>query len=121
MAACEPDPAARLIAYHAAIDRRDYEALGGMFAPQAVYRSNGVGSLEGRDAILAAFRAYFASHPDQRSGDDLVETIAPDAARAIWWLEATSTDTGQRVFRRGEEVIRFDGEGRILAVAVTDG
>ena len=109
-----------LRSYHAAIDRRDYAALALMFAPQAAYVSNGVGSLEGREAILSAFRTYFENHPDHRSGDDLVERVAPDAAKSVWWIRATDIRTGAPVSRRGEEIIRFDAAGRIVRVEVID-
>jgi tRNA A37 threonylcarbamoyladenosine modification protein TsaB len=42
------DPRKRLEEYHAALDRLDFDAIEAMFAPDAVYVSNGVGSFMGR-------------------------------------------------------------------------
>ena len=115
------DPAALVRQYHAAIDRLDFEAIAGFFADDAAYVSDGVGAaIEGRSAIIAAFRKYFAEYPDQVSIDELVETVSTDSARSVWRLTATSTITGQRLERRGEEVVRFDGSGRIVEVVVRD-
>ena len=107
--------------YHAAIDRLDFEAIAGFFAEDAVYVSDGIGAAtEGRSAIIAAFRRYFAEYPDQVSVDELVENVSTDAARSVWRLTATSVSTGKRAERRGEELVRFDGSGRIVEVIVRD-
>lgn len=115
------DPVALLAHYHAALNAYDAETVKAMFAADAVYVSPGVnGRIAGRDAIIAAFIAYFAEHPDQHAIDDEVTRLAPDAVRSHWRLEATARSTGQRVTRRGVETVSFDGEGLIRHVEVTD-
>lgn len=114
------DPAAALERYHAALNALDWPAIEAAFAEAATYVSNGVGALTGRDAILAAFRAWFAEYPDQVAVDDSVEATGPLSARAVWSLTATSAKTGARIERRGVEMIDFNAAGLILRVAVTD-
>ena len=115
------DPVALLRRYHAALQPYDRAAVAGMFAPAAVYLSPGVnGRLEGRAAILAAFDAYFAEHPDQLAEDEEITGVSPHAARAVWRLAATSVTLGRRVERRGVETVCFDAEGRITSVEVED-
>jgi ketosteroid isomerase-like protein len=112
------DPAAVLRRYHAAIDVLDFEAIEGMFATDAVYVSGGVGGrIEGRAAILAAFRAYFAEFGDQVSEDIEVEALA-DRARSVWKLTATSALSGERIERHGVETITLDALGLIVQVEV---
>lgn len=115
------DPVALLRRYHAALNGYRAEAVRPMFAPDAVYVSPGVnGRIAGRDAIISAFSAYFAEHPDQHAIDDEIIRVAPDTVRSHWRLEATARSTGQRVTRRGVETVSFDGEGLIARVEVTD-
>ena len=108
--------------YHEALNRYDEAVVKAMFAPQAVYISKGVnGRIEGRDAILAAFTAYFHEHPDQYAEDEGVEILSPNAVRFAWRLEATSRSTGKRVIRRGVETVTYDNDGLIAHVEVIDG
>jgi hypothetical protein len=115
------DPVALLIRYHAALDSYDAGRVRPMFAENARYVSPGVGgAIVGRDAIIAAFSAYFAEHPDQHAVDNDVEAISADTARAGWRLTATSASTGAPYERRGWETIRFDEAGLIADVLVED-
>jgi uncharacterized protein (TIGR02246 family) len=115
------DPAGLLRRYHAALQPYAADEVAGMFAEEAVYVSPGVnGRLEGRAAIMRAFDAYFAEHPDQQSVDEKVEVLGERSARARWRLTATSATTGQAVERRGVETVRFDEAGLILKVEVED-
>lgn len=114
------DPVARLAAYHAAINRLDFEALEQGFAENAVYLSGGTGNVAGRDAIMAAFRSYFDVFPDQVAGDDRIERLGDRKARAVWHLTATHTLTGAAVHRRGIETVTFDERGLITEVLVED-
>lgn len=107
--------------YHEALNAYDEATVKAMFAPGAVYISKGVnGRIEGRDAILAAFTAYFREHPDQHAEDEGVEILSPTRVRFAWRLEATSASTGRRVTRRGVETVTYDAEGLISHVEVTD-
>lgn len=115
------DPVALLAHYHAALNAYDEGTVKAMFAADAVYVSPGVkGQIAGRDAIIAAFSAYFAEHPDQHAIDDEIVLLAPDAVRSVWRLEATARSTGQRVARRGVETVTFGSDGLIRHVEVTD-
>jgi hypothetical protein len=78
------------------------------------------GRIAGREAILAAFSAYFTEHPDQHSVDDEIAAVAPDTARSLWRLSTTARSTGRRVTRRGSETVRFREDGLIMHVEVTD-
>jgi uncharacterized protein (TIGR02246 family) len=115
------DPVALLRRYHAALNDYDEATVKAMFAEDAVYVSPGVkGRIAGRDAIIAAFTAYFGEHPDQAAIDEAVMLVAPDRAQSVWKLEATARSTGQRVFRRGKQTITFGADGLIRHVEVTD-
>jgi uncharacterized protein (TIGR02246 family) len=115
------DPVALVRRYHAALDAYDASVVGPMFADDAIYSSPGVnGRIEGRDAIIAAFSAYFAEHPDQRAEDDSIEQTGPREARAHWRLRATAASTGAAVARRGLETVSFDAGGLITRVEVED-
>ena len=115
------DPAQAVRDYHAAITALDFGAIEALFAEEAVYRSTGTGgSIEGRAAILTAFRRYFAEFPDQQAEDSLVERVAPRVARSLWSLVATSRHTGAVSRRAGEETVTFDTTGRIVLVEVRD-
>ncbi len=114
-------PVALLKRYHAALNAYDADTVTPMFAPGAVYVSPGVnGRIEGRDAIIAAFSAYFAEHPDQRAEDELIEQLSPFEVRAHWRLAATSASSGRHVERRGIETVTFDASGLIARVEVED-
>ncbi len=60
------DPKAALIAYHAAIQAQDFPAIAAMFHADIAYESPGVGTVNGRDAVIESFRAYFAEYPTSR-------------------------------------------------------
>ncbi|MGN8019249.1 nuclear transport factor 2 family protein [Phyllobacterium sp. 22229] len=106
--------------YHSAINALDFEAIAGLFATDAVYASSGIGEIAGRQAILEAFKAYFAVYPDQVAEDDLIEQLSPRSAKSVWRLVATHNGTGEVSRRSGEEVILFDEAGKILRVTVQD-
>jgi ketosteroid isomerase-like protein len=115
------DPAAHLITFHAAINALDFTTIERFFAEDAIYVSGGVGGrIDGRGAIMAAFRSYFDAYPDQVAEDTLVEELGPRAARSVWRLKATNSRTGEILDRSGEETLTFDSEGRIARVDVTD-
>lgn len=115
------DPVAALKTYHAAIDVLDFAAIEACFAPDAEYVSDGVGAISvGRDAILKAFRGYFACYGDQVSKDEQVAALSPRSAWSRWRLEATHAVSGARLVRSGEETVTFDADGRIMRVEVKD-
>ena len=107
--------------YHEALNALDMDAVEACFAPDAVYLSPGVGGrIEGRDAIMAAFRAYFDLYPVQIAQDHLIEAVAPGIARTCWRLSATHAVTGEALHRQGDETIGFDPDGLILNIEVRD-
>ena len=114
------DPVALVQRYHAALNCYRAEEIAPMFTPDASYHSPGVGALQGRDSIIAAFSAYFAEHPDQLSLDDVLAQIGPHSARSEWRLTATSKSTGKPYRRSGAETVTFDDSGLILRVVVED-
>ncbi|KQU65904.1 nuclear transport factor 2 family protein [Aminobacter aganoensis] len=114
------DPVAALKHYHAAIDDLDFEAIEACFAPDAEYVSDGVGAIVGRDAIMAAFRGYFAVYGDQVSKDETVAALSPRAAWSRWRLDASDAATGVRLSRSGVETVHFDANCRIAKVEVID-
>ena len=117
----EVDPVTLLHTYHAAINALDFVAIEAMFDEHAVYISGGIGGVtEGRAKIMAAFRAYFDTYPDQVAIDESVERVGSLSVRSVWQLTATHRGTGQRLMRSGEEVLTFDDTGRIVRVEVTD-
>jgi ketosteroid isomerase-like protein len=113
-------PAVLLARYRAALDRLDFEALARQFAPDAVYLSNGVGSLKGRDEILAAFRGYFGRFAHVDSVDTRIEETGPFTIRSHWRLVAIDRQDGRRTSRSGIEAVSFDEAGRIISVEVED-
>jgi ketosteroid isomerase-like protein len=115
------DPAAHLTTFHNAINTLDYDTIERYFADDAVYVSGGVGGrIDGRDAIMVAFRKYFDAYPDQVAEDTLVEALAPRVARSVWKLNAINSQTGEKLIRSGEETLTFDEEGHISRIDVTD-
>lgn len=114
------DPAKTLTRFHDAINALDFPAIEAAFARDAVYGSIKVGALAGRKQIMAAFRAYFETYPDQVAVDELVETVSPTAARSVWRVKATDSRTGLPMVRHGEETLYFDAAGLITRVDVTD-
>ena len=115
------EPAEILRRYHDATNRLDYAELEASFAEGAVYISQGVGgTLSGRAAIMAGFRAYFAEYGDQVSEDVSIEALSTDSARSVWRLSATSAKTGKPLLRTGTETVRINAAGEIVEVVVTD-
>jgi ketosteroid isomerase-like protein len=106
--------------YHDAINALDFSAIESFFTETAVYISDGVGVLEGRDAILAGFRTYFADYPDQKAQDEEIEAMSERAVRSLWRLAATNVKTGERLVRQGEETAFLDANGFIEKVIVRD-
>jgi len=114
------DPVEEIKLFHGAINALDFETIENSFADGATYVSKGVGSLTGRDEIMAAFRKYFDDYPDQTAIDTLVEKVSPRAGRAVWSVRATHSGTGKPLVREGEETITFDKDGKVVHVEVTD-
>jgi len=115
------DPVARLIAYHEAINNLDFSTIEAMFADDAVYDSGGLGGVvTGRRPIIKGFRAYFDAYPDQVAVDSVVEALDGTRVRSEWSLTATHRQTGDKLVRAGEEIVTFDGAGKIIRVEVTD-
>lgn len=87
--------------YHEAINQFDFDVISGWFAPDALYVSNGIGEIAGRESIMAAFRKYFSVFSDQVAEDDLIESLSSHAARSLWRLTATHFETGEISRRSG--------------------
>jgi hypothetical protein len=114
------DPVQLVKRYHAALNRFDAAVVSPMFDPAATYTSPSVGTLAGRDAIIAAMEDYFTEFPDQVAEDEQVEQTGPLTVLCRWRLAATSKATGARSIRRGVETLTFSPEGLILSIAVED-
>lgn len=114
------DPISLTAAYHAAINALDFKAIENCFAPDIVYNSAGIGSIDGRDAVMSAFLSYFERFPDQVASDESIEQTGMLQARSIWTIVATNNQTGDIVQRSGEEVVTFDLFGKIVKVEVVD-
>ena len=114
------DPVAAAKRYLDAVNDLDFAVIEDFYAEDAVYGSVEVGGLEGRAAIMAAFRQYFDTYPDQQAVDELIEAVSPLAARAVWRLKATHAETGEPLIRFGEETITFNADGKIVSVEVND-
>lgn len=113
------DPAETLARFHDVTNAQDFAAIEAMFAPDVVYISQGVGGrIEGRDAVMAAFRAYFEEYPDQEAEDKKLEALSSNSARSEWSLTGTSTKTGVWRERHGAETITLNGNGLIVRVDV---
>ena len=113
------DPAETLARFHDVTNAQDFAAIEAMFAPEVVYISQGVGGrIEGRDAVMAAFRTYFTEYPDQEAEDKKLEALSPMSARSEWRLTGTSTKTGVWRERIGVETITLNGDGLIVRVDV---
>lgn len=114
------DPVKALVAYHAALNAHDVVVVETLMAADVTYHSATLGVLQGRDAIVGAFRRYFAAHGDHSAWDDVVKAVGPLKAHAIWQLAATNRTSNEKSHRRGEETVTFDGDGKILMVEVVD-
>lgn len=111
----------QLAAYTAALNRYDLDAVKEMFAENAIYISPGINSvIHGRDAIITAFRAYFADHPNQVNVDKNVRLINPTNIQSDWSLTATNLRTGKSVSRKGLQVITFNDKQQIALIQVLD-
>lgn len=111
----------RLIAYHAALNSFDLEAVEAMFAENADYVSPGLnGVVAGRPAIMKAMQDYFAEYEDQVAVDDEVVELRPHVVQSKWRLKATSSKTGRQVTREGREVVTFNEAWLIIRVEVFD-
>jgi ketosteroid isomerase-like protein len=115
------DPVEHLTIFHNAINALDYQTIEDYFAEDAVYVSGGVGGrIDGRDAIMVAFRKYFDAYPDQVARDVSVDRVGGNAARSVWELQAVHSGTGEPLVRRGEETLVFNADGKITRIDVTD-
>jgi ketosteroid isomerase-like protein len=114
------DPVEVLRRFHDAVNAQDFVAIEGFFADDAIYGSIKVGALEGKAAILAAFRKYFSEYPNQVAHDDSFTKLSETSAKSSWHLNATSATTGEKLIRKGEETIFLDAEGKIVRVDVSD-
>jgi uncharacterized protein (TIGR02246 family) len=114
------DAIALAASYHEALNNYDAAAVAPMFATRAVYVSPGVGALDGREAIISAFSAYFSEYADQVAVDDEMIAIDSHRVRSLWRLTAVSAKTGQRSVRSGTEIITFNDAGLIVRVEVED-
>jgi ketosteroid isomerase-like protein len=111
----------KVAAYTAALNRYDLEAVGQMFAENAIYISSGLdGAYQGRSAIIAAFRSYFADHTDQINQDKHLKRIGPKDVQSDWVLVTTDKRSGKQVSRHGIQVFTFNDEGLIQVVQVMD-
>jgi len=106
--------------YHAALNAFDLAAVEQMFSKEAEYHSTGIGALRGREAIMAAFKRYFADYSNQVASDDQLYLLSASTVRAEWRLKATSRSTGQISIRKGIETITFDAKGLIRRIDVED-
>lgn len=114
------DAVTRLKRYHDALNHFAADVVAPMFAEDAVYRSVGIGTLHGRDAIIRAMAEYFAEYVDQVATDDSITEIEAGKVRSEWRITATSSRSGQEIARRGVEIVTFDADGLIVEVAVED-
>ena len=107
--------AALLADYTAALNCYDLETVENMFSESAVYVSPGLnGEIKGRAAIRAAFRRYFAEHPDQVNVDEEARALDAHTLQARWRLESSKSK------RSGNQIINFNAEGRIQRIEVRD-
>jgi ketosteroid isomerase-like protein len=114
------NPVARLAAYHAFLDARDFLRVETMLAPDARYVSVGLGDIVGREAIMRAMRDYFDRNPDHQSCDDELEQRDTQTAISYWRLRATNKISGEVVMRSGVETVTFNQDGLIAAIDVRD-
>ena len=111
----------QLEAYTAALNRYDFKSIENMFAENAIYISPGLhGALHGREAIMTAFRAYFAEHLDQVNEDKHIRVIGSKDVQSDWSLTATNAGTGKIVNRKGTQVMTFNDQGRIALIQVLE-
>jgi ketosteroid isomerase-like protein len=114
------DPVAAITAYHAALNAHDVDLVETLMAENAQYVSAGLGVVNGRVAIVAAMRSYFANYKDHKSWDEHVEATGAHSAHCTWRLTATEGKSGKSIARLGTEEVTFDGDALVLKVHVTD-
>ena len=111
----------RLAAYTAALNRYDLDAVESMFAENAIYSSSGFhNALHGRVAIMTEFRGYFAEHTDQVNEDTHVRINGANVVQSDWSFTATKSNTGEKISRKGTQVMTFSDQGRIALIQVFD-
>jgi len=110
--------------YFRALDRKEWDAFGSVFARDAVLEVPEANMVErGRDAIVASVSAAVAGTRTVHHGHmPEIEITGPDTARGIWamfdYVEWPPSETGDRRGLQGyghylEEYVREDGEWRI--------
>jgi len=111
--------------YFRALDRKEWDAFGAVFARDAVLEVPEANMVErGRDAIVASVSAAVAGTRTVHHGHmPEIEITGPDTARGIWamfdYVEWPPSDAGERRGLQGyghylEEYVREDGEWRIV-------
>jgi limonene-1,2-epoxide hydrolase len=120
--ACEVsfDPVSAVTTYHAALEARDFASLAQIYADEVEYTSVGIGSINGRNALMAALVSYFEKHPDQKAWDESVIAVDARKAQSVWQIRMNDPVTGQQVARSGTEIVTFNAAGKILNVQVFD-
>lgn len=109
-----------LARYHAAIDRRDFGELSEMLAQDAVYISNGIASLKGRDAIISALQAHLREVEHRSPVQTRVEFATPREAQTRWHLEGVDRASNEAFTQSGTEKFWIDAEGLIILVSTTN-
>ena len=106
---------ALLADYTTALNRYDLGVVADMFAEDAVYVSPGVGGeINGRVAIMSAFKDYFRQHTDQVNRDEDVQQVDENTLQARWHLQSSSST------RSGTQRISFNAAGLIARIEVQD-
>ena len=106
---------ARLAQYTTALNRNDLGAVADMFAEDAVYISPGVGGeVNGRAAIMAAFRDYFRQHTDQVNTDEDAHQVDEHTLQSRWRLKSSNSS------RSGIQRMVFTAAGLITRIEVED-
>lgn len=93
------------------------EALA-MFAPDASYASSQVGAFEGRDAIGAMMRGFFARFEQPHWDVPEYRLVGDDVVEFDFVMTASPYGVGDPVERRGTERIAFDATGLINRIDV---
>jgi len=99
-------------AYVAASNAHDLDEITAMFAPDAQYRSSGVGGHDGRDAIRAMNEAFFAANPDVRWETSGHRIVPGEGVEFDFVISLGGTRS------RGVERVFFDENGLIRRVEV---
>ncbi|MBT5415572.1 MAG: nuclear transport factor 2 family protein [Rhodospirillaceae bacterium] len=99
-------------AYFAASNAHDLDRIAAMFAPDAVYRSSGVGAHDGPAAIRAMNETFFAANPDV-AWEVTGRRMVPEDGVELDFVIALG---GKR--HKGTERVYFDKSGLIRKVEV---